>query len=49
MATFTVSIPQELKEELNAYPEINIAEYIKKRLVIKLKELEKFEASQGGR
>ena len=43
MATFTVSIPQELKEELNAYPEINIAEYLKRIFHIRLKELIKCE------
>ena len=43
METFTVSIPEELKEKLNKYPEINWAEYLKKRFEIKLKELKKFE------
>jgi hypothetical protein len=43
MATFTVSIPMELKEEIEKYPEINLAEYLKKRFQDRLKELMKFE------
>lgn len=43
MATFTVSIPKELKERINEYPEVNLAEYLKKRFQIRLKELAKFE------
>lgn len=43
MATFTVSIPKELKEEADKYPEINLAEYLKKRFRIRLDELIKFE------
>lgn len=43
MTTFTVSIPKELKEEIDKHPEINLAEYLKKRLELKLKELKKFE------
>ncbi|MDI3473773.1 MAG: hypothetical protein PWR30_96 [Candidatus Woesearchaeota archaeon] len=43
MATFTVSIPKELKEELEKHPEINWAEYLKKRFEIRIKELIKFE------
>ncbi len=44
MATFTVSIPKELKKKLDAHPEINWAEYIKKRFEIRVKEFQKFEA-----
>jgi len=44
MATFTVSIPDELKKKLDKHPEINWAEYLKKRFIIKLKQLYKFEA-----
>ena len=43
MATFTVSIPEELKKKLDEYPEINWAEYLKKRFELRLKELNKFE------
>jgi len=43
MATFTVSIPKELKEEMDQYPEINLAEYLKKKFSLRLKELSKFE------
>jgi len=43
MATFTVSIPKELKEEMNQFPEVNLAEYLKKRFESKLNEFKKFE------
>ena len=43
MATFTVSIPEELKKRIDEHPEINWAEYLKKRFEAKLKELQKFE------
>ena len=39
MKTFTVSIPKELKQKLDAHPEINWAEYLKKRFELKIKEL----------
>ena len=41
--TFTVSVPDELKKEIEKHPEINWAEYLKQRFEIKLKELKKFE------
>ena len=43
MATFTVSIPEELKEKIDKHPEINWAEYLKKRFEQRIKELVKFE------
>jgi len=43
MATFTVSISDELKKKLEEYPEINWAEYLKKRFEIRIRELNKFE------
>ena len=43
MATFTVSIPKELKEEVDKYPEINLSEYLKKQFQLRLAELIKFE------
>lgn len=43
MATFTVSIPKELKERIDKYPEINLAEYLKKQFQLRLTELIKFE------
>ncbi len=43
MATFTVSIPKDLKKKMDARPEINWAEYIKQRFEIRIKELRKFE------
>ncbi len=43
MATFTVSIPEELKKRMDEYPEVNWSEYIKKRFEVRVKQLEKFE------
>ncbi|MBS3140469.1 hypothetical protein J4479_05710 [Candidatus Woesearchaeota archaeon] len=43
MATFTVSIPEQLKKEMDHRPQINWAEYLKKRLEIRIQELTKFE------
>ena len=43
MATFTVAIPEDLKNKLDLHPEINWAEYLKKRFEIKIRELSKFE------
>jgi len=43
MATFTISIPKELKEGIDQYPEVNLAEYLKRRFQCRLKELIKFE------
>jgi hypothetical protein len=38
MATFTVSIPADLKKKTAQHPEINWAEYLKKRFEIRLRE-----------
>lgn len=43
MATFTVSISEELKKKIDEHPEINWAEYLKKRFESRIKELKKFE------
>ena len=43
MATFTVSISEELKKKFEEHPEINWAEYLKKRFEIRIRELNKFE------
>ncbi|MFH0701119.1 MAG: hypothetical protein V2A62_01645 [Candidatus Woesearchaeota archaeon] len=43
MATFTVSIPDKLKKELDRFPEVNWPEYLKKRFEVRLKEFQKFE------
>ena len=43
MATFTISLPKELKEGIDEYPEVNLAEYLKRRFQLRLKELIKFE------
>lgn len=43
MATFTISIPEELKKKIDEHPEINWAEYLKKRFEIRLNELIRFQ------
>lgn len=43
MATFTVSIPEELKKKIDEHPEIKWAEYLKKRFEIRINELKRFE------
>ncbi len=43
MATFTISIPEDLKKKLDAHPEINWAEYLKSRFEWRIKELKRFE------
>jgi len=42
MATFTVSIPEELKKRIVEHPEINWAEFLKKRFLIRIEQLDKF-------
>ena len=49
MATFTVSIPEELKRKIERYPDINWAEYFKIRFEIRIKELRKFEKLKNSR
>ncbi len=49
MATFTVSIPEELKKKLEKHPDINWAEYLKRRFEIRIKELSKFEELKNSR
>ncbi len=43
MRRFTISIPKELKEKLDAMPEINWPEVAKEGIIEKAKKLEKFE------
>jgi len=43
MATFTISIPEDLKRKIDKHPEINWAEYLKKRFEQRIRELSKFE------
>lgn len=43
MEKITVSIPDKLKKELDEFPEINWAAYLRERFLIKLKQLRKFE------
>ena len=40
MATFTISVDKKLKEKMDAMPEINWAEYLKKRLYERALEFE---------
>ena len=46
MATFTVSVPKELKKEMDEFPEINWPEYLKQRLKIRLEEFKKMKRNQ---
>jgi hypothetical protein len=43
MASFTISIPKDLKEKIEKYPEINLAKYLKKQFELRLQELLAFE------
>ena len=43
MATFTISISEELKKKIDEHPEINWAEYLKQKFEQRIKELNKFE------
>jgi len=43
MATFTVSISEELKKKIDDHPEINWAGYLRKRFESIAKQLKKFE------
>jgi len=43
MATFTISISEDLKKKIDDHSEINWAEYLKKRFEQRIKELRKFE------
>jgi len=43
MATFTISISEDLKKKMDEHAEINWAEYLKKRFEQRIKEFRKFE------
>jgi len=43
MATFTISIPEELKKKLDEHPQVNWAEYIKQRFMERMNDFQKFE------
>ncbi len=43
MATFTISLPEDLKKEVDKHPEINFPEYLKQKFQLKIKEFRKFE------
>jgi predicted metal-dependent peptidase len=49
METFTVSIPENLKKELDTHPEINWAEYLKKKFELRIMELKRFEQLKSSR
>ena len=44
MKRFTISVPDDLKQELDSMPDINWAEVARKGIEDKLEQLEKFEA-----
>jgi predicted transcriptional regulator len=44
MKRFTISVPDDLKKELDSLADINWAEVARKGIEDKLKQLEKFEA-----
>ena len=48
MATFTVSIPDELKAKLDKHPEINWAEVLRRALSKRVELLKKFEEEHRG-
>ena len=48
MATFTVSLPDELKSKLDKYPEINWAEVLRKAFVKRVELLKQLEKRHGG-
>ncbi len=43
MPKVTLSIPKELKEKLNKYPELNWSEILRRGIQEKIKNLKKFE------
>jgi predicted GIY-YIG superfamily endonuclease len=43
MATFTISLPEDVKKRMDEHPEINWPEYIKQRFEVRLKEFKRFE------
>lgn len=49
MATFTVSISEELKKKIEEHPEVNWAEYLKQKFIERIKELRKFEELKNAR
>ncbi|MBI4016380.1 MAG: hypothetical protein HY363_01670 [Candidatus Aenigmarchaeota archaeon] len=49
MATFTVSIPDDLKKKMGEHPEINWAEYLRQKFEVRAKEFKKFEELRRAR
>ncbi len=45
MEKLTISIPDKLKKEMDKSSEINWANYLRERFLIKLKQLKKIEGS----
>ena len=48
MATFTVSIPEELKARLDKHPEINWAEVMRRAFTKRVELLKEFEKEHRG-
>ena len=43
MATFTISISEDLKKKMEEHAELNWAEYLKKRFAQRIREFKQFE------
>jgi len=43
MATLTVHIPDDLKKRMDGHPDINWSAYLRERLMLRVKQLWKFE------
>jgi hypothetical protein len=47
MPKITLSIPKEMKNKLNQYPELNWSEILRRGIKEKIKKLKKFEQTEG--
>ena len=47
MPKITLSIPKELKDKLNKYPELNWPEILRRGIKDKIKKLKRFEELEG--
>lgn len=48
MATITISIPKELKKEMEEFPEMNWTGIIRRAFIDKIKELNRLEEKKNG-
>ena len=48
MPKITLSIPKEMKNKLNQYPELNWPEILRRGIKEKINKLKKFEQTEGG-